>query len=96
MDIWDGLVLPRRTRRDDVMAPDDADFDKLADEIIRTQEAVARPKVPVYTVETAPESHTSGEIIMVSDGAAGSPILAYSDGESWLRSDDGTEISGAE
>lgn len=39
-----------------------------------------------YTVATVPAaaSHT-GKTIYVSDGAAGSPCLAYSNGTNWLR-----------
>jgi hypothetical protein len=40
-----------------------------------------------YTVATLPAaaSHT-GKLVYVSNGAAGSPCLAYSNGTSWLRS----------
>jgi len=31
----------------------------------------------------------------VSDGAAGSPILAFSDGTNWLRSDTGAAVAAA-
>lgn len=43
-------------------------------------------RLEVYTVATVPTaaSHT-GKIIYVSNGAAGSPCLAYSNGTSWLR-----------
>lgn len=39
-----------------------------------------------YTVATVPAaaSHT-GKLIYVSNGAAGSPCLAYSNGSAWLR-----------
>lgn len=39
-----------------------------------------------YTVATVPAAAThKGRIIYVSNGAAGSPCLAYSNGTSWLR-----------
>lgn len=40
----------------------------------------------VFTVATLPPVIETG-IIYVSDGAAGSPVLAFSDGVNWLRSD---------
>lgn len=50
--------------------------------------------VPTYTVATAPAAtDLDGTIIYVSDGAAGSPILAFSDGTNWKRSDTGATIS---
>lgn len=45
-----------------------------------------------YTVATVP-AVVEGGIIYVSDGAAGSPILAYSDGTDWLRSDTGAAVA---
>ncbi len=39
-----------------------------------------------YTVATLPSaSENAGRLIYVSNGAAGSPCLAYSNGTSWLR-----------
>lgn len=39
-----------------------------------------------YTVATVPAAAThKGRIIYVSNGAAGSPCLAYSNGTNWLR-----------
>lgn len=39
-----------------------------------------------YTVATVPAvAEHKGRVIHVSDGNAGSPCLAYSDGTSWLR-----------
>jgi len=54
-------------------------------------------KVPAYTVATAPSASTAGEgtVIYVSDGAAGSAILAFSDGTNWKRSDTGGTIAAA-
>jgi hypothetical protein len=52
-------------------------------------------KVPTYTVATAPSAASAGAgtLVYVSDGAAGSAILAFSDGTDWLRSDTGAAIA---
>lgn len=52
-------------------------------------------KVPTYTVATAPSASTAGAgtLIYVSNGAAGSAILAFSDGTNWKRSDTGGTIA---
>jgi len=52
-------------------------------------------KVPTYTVATAPSASSAGAgtIVYVSDGAAGSAIIAFSDGTNWKRSDTGATIS---
>jgi hypothetical protein len=43
-------------------------------------------KASEYTVTTVPSAAAhKGRIIYVSNGAAGSPCLAYSNGTSWLR-----------
>lgn len=54
-------------------------------------------KVPTYAVATAPSASTAGAgtVIYVSDGAAGSAILAFSDGTNWKRSDTGGTIAAA-
>ena len=54
-------------------------------------------KVPTYTVAGAPSAATAGAgtLIYVSNGAAGSAILAFSDGTNWKRSDTGGTIAGA-
>lgn len=51
--------------------------------------------VPTYTVASAPSAATAGagSLIYVSNGAAGSPILAFSDGTDWKRSDTGATIA---
>jgi len=53
--------------------------------------------VPTYTVAGAPSAATAGagSLIYVSNGAAGSPILAFSDGTDWKRSDTGATIAAA-
>ena len=52
-------------------------------------------KVPTYTVATAPSASSAGAgtVVYVSNGAAGSAILAFSDGTNWKRSDTGATIS---
>lgn len=52
-------------------------------------------KVPAYTVAGAPSASAAGAgtVIYVSNGAAGSPILAFSDGTNWKRSDTGGTIA---
>ena len=52
-------------------------------------------KVPTYTVATAPSASSAGAgtLVYVSNGAAGSAILAFSDGTNWKRSDTGATIS---
>ena len=52
-------------------------------------------KVSTYTVATAPSASAAGAgtLVYVSDGAAGSAILAFSDGTNWKRSDTGGTIA---
>jgi len=52
-------------------------------------------QVPTYTVAGAPSASSAGAgtVIYVSNGAAGSAILAFSDGTNWKRSDTGGTIS---
>jgi hypothetical protein len=57
---------------------------------------VGAAQLPTYTVATAPAAAAiAGTIIYVSNGAAGSPILAFSDGTDWKRSDTGATIAAA-
>ena len=60
-----------------------------------TGDVVGAVKVPTYTVDTAPSAATAGAgtVVYVSDGAAGSAILAFSDGTNWKRSDTGGTIA---
>lgn len=48
-----------------------------------------------YTVTSANAltAKTAGKLIYVSNGAAGSPIVAFGDGTNWLRCDTGTAIA---
>ena len=48
-----------------------------------------------YTVATAPATATAGKLIYVSNGAAGSPIVAFGNGTNWLRCDTGAAIAAA-
>lgn len=51
-------------------------------------------KVPVFTVATAPSAtESAGLVALFSDGAAGSAILAFSDGTDWKRSDTGATVA---
>jgi len=52
-------------------------------------------KVPTYTFASAPSAATAGagSIVFVSNGAGGNPILAFSDGTNWKRSDTGATIT---
>ena len=59
-----------------------------------TGDVVGLVQVPTYTVATAPAATgIAGSLIYVSNGAAGSAILAFSDGTDWLRSDTGAAIA---
>lgn len=60
-----------------------------------TGNVVGSVQVPTYTVASAPSAATAGagSLAYVSDGAAGSAILAFSDGTNWKRSDTGATIS---
>ena len=62
-----------------------------------TGDVVGVIKLTTYTVASAPSASTSGAgtMIYVSDGAAGSPIVAFSDGTDWLRSDTRAAIAAA-
>ena len=59
-----------------------------------TGDVVGLVQVPTYTVATAPSAaNIAGSLIYVSDGAAGSAILAFSNGTDWKRSDTGATIA---
>ena len=42
------------------------------------------PRVPTHTVANAPTTHVAGTIIYVSNGLAGDPCLAVSNGTNWI------------
>lgn len=45
-------------------------------------------RVPAYTVAGAPSAAgIAGTMIYVSNGAAGQPVVAFSNGTNWLRVD---------
>lgn len=48
-----------------------------------------------FTVANAPSAanYLPGTVIYVSNGAGGTPILAFSDGTNWKRVDTGATIS---
>lgn len=47
-----------------------------------------------YTVATVPAAASfTGDLIYVSNGAAGSPVVAFSNGTNWLRVDTLTAIA---
>lgn len=48
--------------------------------------------LPTYTVASLPTVET-GTLIYVSDGAAGSPVVAFGDGSNWLRCDTRAAVS---
>ena len=48
--------------------------------------------LPTYTVASLPAVET-GTLIYVSDGAAGSPVVAFGDGSNWLRVDTRAAVS---
>lgn len=52
------------------------------------------PKIPTYTVASVPSAATAGAgaIIYVSNGLAGAPTVAVSDGTNW-KSAAGTNVS---
>jgi hypothetical protein len=53
-------------------------------------------QLPTYTVASAPSAaNIAGTCIYVSNGAAGSPIVAFSNGTNWLRCDTGAVIAAA-
>jgi len=51
-------------------------------------------RLPIYTISTAPAAAANtGSMIYVSNGAAGLPIVAFSDGALWIRVDTRTVIA---
>lgn len=58
------------------------------------ESAPAKLTLPTYTVATAPDASTmTGAVIYVSNGAEGSPIVAFSEGTNWLRVDTAAAIA---
>ena len=52
--------------------------------------------LPGFTVATVPSASANPRVaIYVSNGAAGSPVLAFSDGTNWLRCDTLAAIAAA-
>ena len=65
--------------------------------VTSTEGFIGDIRVPTYTVATAPSASSAGAgtLIYTTDGAAGSAILAFSDGTNWKRSDTGATIAAA-
>ena len=55
--------------------------------------AVTLVQFQAYTVATVPSATTAGQMIYVSNGAAGNPVMAFSNGTNWLRVDTLAAIS---
>lgn len=56
--------------------------------------AVGPVQLATYTVATVPAAaDNTGAMIYVSNGAAGSPIVAFSDGTDWLRVDTAAAVA---
>ena len=47
----------------------------------------------VFTVATAPTTASVGSVAYFTNGAAGSPVLAFYNGTNWLRCDTRAAIS---
>tara|TARA_R110000868_G_scaffold119_4_gene1255 strand:+ start:12190 stop:12426 length:237 start_codon:yes stop_codon:yes gene_type:complete len=60
-------------------------------------DVVGAVQLPTYTVASAPSAAASGAgtQIFVSNGAAGSPVVAFSDGTNFLRVDTLAAIAAA-
>ena len=57
-------------------------------------DVVGAVTLPTFTVANAPSAAgLAGTLIYVSNGAAGAPVVAFSDGTNWLRSDTRAIIS---
>lgn len=61
-----------------------------------SQAVVRALALSTYAVATVPSaSANAGRLIYVSNGAAGAPCLAYSNGTSWLRITLGAAVAAA-
>jgi len=59
-----------------------------------TGNVTGKVTLPTYTVSGAPSAATNPRaLIYVSNGAAGSPVVAFSNGTNWLRCDTLAAIS---
>jgi hypothetical protein len=65
--------------------------------VTATNGFVGAVQLPTFTVATAPSAVTAGAgtMIFVSNGAAGSPVVAFSDGTDFLRADTLAAIAAA-
>jgi len=66
------------------------DLEKVLDELVNPEGPV---KLPSFTVATVPAAaNYEGHLIYVTDGADGSPTIAWSNGTDWIE-EDGTAIA---
>lgn len=52
--------------------------------VTSTNGFVGTAKLPTYTVATVPAIAAAGTLIYVSDGLAGAPTIAVSNGTNWM------------
>lgn len=57
--------------------------------------AVVLVEFQAYTVATVPSASPAGQMIYVSNGAAGQPVMAFSNGSTWRRVDTLAAITAA-
>lgn len=92
-----GLVRPSSKKP---VGPDGRftlEWDAFFSALLNAVNAVSQGSLVVtqpFTVATVPNAADgAGRVIYVSNGAAGQPVLAFSDGTDWLRVDTRTAIS---
>lgn len=69
------------------------DLGKVLDEITNPEGPV---KLPAFTVATLPAAADyAGHAVYVTNGAAGSPCLAFSDGTDWKVADGSANVAAA-
>lgn len=69
------------------------DLERLLRELLDGGLPISAPQLQVYTVATAPSASPAGRVAYFSNGAAGSPVVAWSDGTNWKRADTGATIA---
>lgn len=93
-----GLVRPSNKQIADQTGRLALEWDAFFAALVSAVNAVSQDSLVAtrsYTVATVPSAADSGagRMIFVSNGAAGQPVLAFSDGTDWLRVDTRTPIS---
>ena len=68
-------------------------YDPETCEIVQVDKVGVYPTLITLTVENQGPIKPAGSIAYFSNGAGGLPILAFSDGTNWLRSDTRTDVS---